>query len=237
MTKIKITTTQNIDIEYELATVFDRMVAWLIDIVLVLGYVLIASTISGLFFKEEDSMAQMAFVTPIALYHLVSEWLWNGQSVGKKAMGIKVIRLDGSPAHIGNYLSRWIMRPFECSPIFFYGSVGIGAVTLNPQGQRIGDMIAGTVVIRAGRKMSLRDTLFSETPEDYEMRFPEVYRLMDRDVSTLKEVLLLFRKEGNRKLLNIAANRICHILDVVPPGNMNSEQFLRTVLQDYSHLS
>lgn len=238
MTKIKITTTQNIDIEYELATVFDRMLAWLIDFAVIVGYVIIAFTVANAIWGSElTSYGVLALVTPVALYHLLSEALLNGKSLGKMALRIKVVRLDGSPAHLGNYLLRWFMRLIDTDPFFFYGSFGIGAISLSSKGQRLGDVLAGTTVIKENRRLSLRDTIFAKTGEDYEAAFPTVTRLTDRDVNTLREVLSLFRADYNRKLLNVAANRLCHVLEVVPPGNMDAERFLRTVIRDYNHLS
>lgn len=238
MTKIKITTTQNIDIEYDLATVFDRMVAWLIDFAVIIGYVLIAMTVATAIWQSElSTYGYIALVTPAGLYHLLSEMLMNGKSLGKMAMRLKVVRLDGSPAHAGNYLVRWFMRVIECDPFFFFGSIGIGAITLNPKGQRLGDMIAGTTVIKEERKVGLRDTIFASTGEDYQALFPTVSNLNDRDVNTLQDVLLLYRSERNLKLLNIAANKVCHVLEIVPPGNMDAERFLRTVIRDYNHIS
>ena len=238
MTKIKITTTQNIDIEYDLATVFDRMVAWMIDFAVIIGYVLIAMTVATAIWRGElSSYGYIALVTPAGLYHLLSEVFLNGKSLGKMAMRIKVVRMDGSPAHAGNYLVRWFMRVVECDPFFFFGSIGIGAITLNPRGQRIGDMMAGTTVIKEERKVAMQDTIFASTEEDYEALFPTVSKLKDRDVNTLQEVLVMYRHDRNIKLLNIAANKVCHVLEIVPPGNMDAERFLRTVIRDYNHLS
>lgn len=238
MTKIKITTTQNIDIEYELATVFDRLVAWMIDFAVIIGYVLIAMTVAAAIWQGDlSTYGYIAFVTPAGLYHLLSEILMNGKSLGKMAMRIKVVRLDGSPAHAGNYLVRWFMRVIECDPFFFYGSIGIGAVTLSAKGQRLGDVMAGTTVIKEERKVGMGDTIFARTQEDHEIIFPSVSKLNDRDVNTLQDVLRMYRKERNVKVLNIAANKVCHVLEVVPPGNMNAERFIHTVIRDYNHLS
>lgn len=236
MTKIKITTTQNIDIEYELATVFERIVAWIIDFFVIIGYILIAVTLAGMVFSREDQQfGTIGFATPALLYHFLSEWLMNGKSLGKMAMRIKVVRLDGSPPHVGNYLVRWVFRLIDCDPFFFYGSFGIGAITMSAKGQRFGDVIAGTTLIKMERRVSMADTMFTETAEDYQLVYPEVSTLRDNDVNTLTDVLRLYQRERNVKLLNITANRICHILKVVPRGNQDAETFIRHVIYDYNH--
>ena len=237
MTKIKITTTQNIDIEYELATVFDRILAWLVDFLLIVAYIGLAIALTGILFEDPSSYAYGFMVTPIALYHLVSEWLLNGRSVGKMAVGIKVVRLNGSPANLGNYFVRWFMRGIETFPIFFFGAIGVTSSMLNPRGQRIGDIMAGTTVIKTGKAVSMSETIYSKTKADYEPFFPMSVDLNDRDINTLREVLRLYRMERNAKLLNVAANRVAHVLKIIPPSNMGAERFIRTIIRDYNHLS
>jgi len=237
VTKIKITTTQNIDIEYELATVFDRILAWCIDFLLIVGYVGLASALTSILFRNPSGYAYVAFVTPIALYHLISEWVLNGRSLGKIALGIKVVRLNGSPPNPGSYFVRWFMRGIETFPFFFFGAIGVATVMLNPKGQRLGDVMAGTTVIKINRKVRMGDTIMSKTQSDYEPLFPGAISLKDRDINTLNEVLHIYRLENNRKLLNITANKVCHVLGIVPPSHLDAEGFIRTVIRDYNHLS
>ncbi|MEM0996871.1 MAG: RDD family protein [Bacteroidota bacterium] len=237
MTKIKITTTQHIDIEYELASVFDRILAWLVDFMIIIGYLLVAMSIVQSVNPDADRGAMALVALPIFFYHLVMEWMFNGRSVGKMALRLRVIRLDGSPPNVGNYLMRWIFRLLETNPALFYGIVAIGSVAISEKGQRIGDMLAGTTVIRTQRKVGIQDTIFARTGSDYEPVFPAVAGMNDRDAGTVKDVLRMYRRERDPKLLNICANRVCHVLEIVPPKAMTSEQFLRHVLRDYSHLN
>lgn len=235
MTKIKITTSQNIEIEYELASIFDRILAWLIDIVIIVGYVGIASMVVTAAIGDISGGAIALVSLPGLLYHLLCETLFQGQSVGKMALRIKVVRVDGSPPNFGHFLLRWIFRLVE-NPVVFYGAVTIGAIAFSPRGQRFGDMMAGTTVIKLERKVSLADTLYAPSKEGYQAMFPEVGRLDDADANTIRDVLRLYRMEANMGVLNACANRICHVLGIAPPQNMNAEQFLRYVLKDYAHL-
>lgn len=237
MTKIKITTSQNIEIEYELASIFDRILAWLLDIVIIVGYVLIAALVATVA-AGEPSRGLFALVSlPALFYHLCCEWFFRGQSVGKMALRIKVVRVDGSPANVGNYMLRWIFRLLEVNPMIFYGAVAIGAIAFSARGQRFGDMMAGTTVIKLDRKVSLSDTILATNRDGYQPMFPEVTKLDDTDVNTIRDVLKQLRLEGDQSVLNACANRVCHVLGVTPPKNMNAEQFLRYVLKDYSHLN
>ncbi len=236
MTKIKITTTQNIEIEYELATIFDRILAWLIDIVIIVAYVGLAVLVAVMITREPSGGLIALLMVPGLLYHLLCEALFQGQSAGKMAMRIKVVRTDGSPPNFGNYLLRWVFRLIEVNPAVFYGSAAVGSIAFSKQGQRFGDMIAGTTVIKLERKVSLADTIFAPSKEGYEALFPEVRKLDDIDIGTVRDVLRQHRQESNYEVLNACANRVCHVMGVKPPETMSAEQFLRFVLKDYSHL-
>jgi uncharacterized RDD family membrane protein YckC len=236
VTKIKITTTQNIEIEYELATIFDRILAWLIDFIIIIAYVGIAILVAAMI-AGEPSRGLVALVSvPALFYHFLCEAFFQGQSIGKMALRIKVVRIDGSPPNIGNYLLRWIFRVLEVNPAIFYGGAAISSIAFSKRGQRFGDMIAATTVIKMERKVSLSDTIFATNKEGYQALFPEVSKLDDIDVGTIRDVLRQHRMEGDHSILNACANRVCHVLGVKPPDGMNAEQFLRFVLKDYSHL-
>ncbi len=236
MTKIKITTTQNIEIEYELATIFDRMLAWGLDAIIIVVYVLIALLVSFIIAQDFSSGLWSVLSLPALFYHFLMELLFKGQSIGKMAMRIKVVRLDGSPPNIGNYVLRWIFRIFETSPVVFYGSIGVATVAFSEKGQRLGDMISGTTVIRSATNTRLQDTILSRAREGYVAHFPEVKKLDDQDMGTIKDVLVLSRSAADVALMNSCANRVCNVIGVTPPQGMGVEQFLRTVLRDYSHL-
>ncbi|MFN8397405.1 MAG: RDD family protein [Bacteroidia bacterium] len=236
MTKIKITTTQNIEIEYELATIFDRILAWLIDSIILVAYVGIASIVVTAAMGEPSMGAISIILVPALLYHLLMELIFQGQSVGKMALRIRVVRVDGSPPNFGNYVLRWIFRLLETNVAIFYGTAAIGAIAFSPRGQRFGDMMAGTTIIRLGRKVSLAETSFGGATRDgYQPTFPEAKKLDDEDARTIREVLLHHRTLQSQGVLTSCANRVCHVLGVTPPNGMGAEQFLRVVLRDYSH--
>ena len=111
MQKIKIQTTQNVAIEFVLAGLGSRILAYLIDS-LIVGVYLIAvfwgylSTIDS----EPSTVILILLFLPSFLYHLLCETLLNGQSVGKRQMNIRAVRLDGSPPGFSAYLPRWLLR-------------------------------------------------------------------------------------------------------------------------------
>jgi uncharacterized RDD family membrane protein YckC len=83
-------------------------------------------------------------------YFIFFEWLWNGQTPGKRLLKLRVIREDGRPITLWEAMARNLLRIFDTFPGFilpFY-SIGLIAIFLNRRDQRVGDMFAGTVVIR-----------------------------------------------------------------------------------------
>lgn len=83
-------------------------------------------------------------------YFVFFEWIWNGQTPGKKLMKLRVIREDGRPITFWEALARNLLRIFDTIPGFVIPiySVGLIAVFMSRRDQRIGDLFAGTVVVR-----------------------------------------------------------------------------------------
>src|SRR6218665_1063133 len=117
MSIIQIDTVFNIDLEFEVAPFHKRLLAYLIDFVLLIIYLFCMQ-----YFLEnvinmdlsENTGYIIAFVTlPMFFYSFLAELLMNGQTIGKKLMGIRVISLDGGEPKIGQYMVRWITRFFE----------------------------------------------------------------------------------------------------------------------------
>lgn len=237
MTKIKITTTQNIDIEYELATLYDRILAWWIDFFILVAYALIARLFLFIIDPFASSFAYLAILAPAFLYHLYMEWFLTGRSVGKLAMGIRVMRTDGSPPNFVNYFMRWMFRVVETNVFLLYGIPSIVAIAFNRKSQRVGDILSGTTVVRIDRKTHITDTILVRAREGYQPVFPAASKLNDRDVNTIRDVIQLYRQNNDRKVLLACANRVAHVLHIEPPAGMNPDVFLRTIMRDYSSMS
>jgi uncharacterized RDD family membrane protein YckC len=236
VTKINITTAQNIEISYELATLFDRILAWLIDFILLVGSFLLLALVLQFFDLRSSYFAYMACLVPAMLYHLVCETWMDGRSVGKRTLGLRVVRLDGSVPHFFQYMLRWIFRIVETNPFLLYGSFSILGISFTRRAQRIGDLLGGTVVVKINPKESLSQTLFMETEPGYQVVFPESKKLSDRDASTIKEVINRYHGLKDRPVMVACANKVAHVLGVVPSGDWDASQFLKTVLRDYNHI-
>ncbi len=238
MDNVSIETTQQVSIDYEVADIGERIFAFILDSIIIGIYLIImlvwmveviGGTNAGLFY--------MLIFLPVALYHLLFEFFWNGQSLGKRALSIKVVRMDGTRPGIGNYLMRWIFRIFEIS--MTSGMVALCVILFNGKGQRIGDMAAGTTVIKSRRRTSLDDTMLTDIEDGYEPRFSTAAELTDQDVAIIKEVLnSRYDYDRNTYLTMLAQTRdkVAQKLDISIPDDTDPHQFLQTILKDYNYI-
>ena len=232
MDKIKIQTTQNVDIEYELASIGDRILATLLDYVFFIAYVLLiilVSSLTGGFIFESTAISISVFL-PILFYDLLCELFFQGKSFGKMIMKIKVVKLDGTQAGLGAYLLRWLLRIIDTR--IFSPGVALIAILVNGKGQRIGDMAAGTTVIKIKQRVTIADTILNKTKIDYTLIFPEVARLSDNDISVIKEVMLVSLRTNNTAAIEKLSIKTKAAMGITT--NLPHTQFLSTVVNDYS---
>ncbi len=173
MDNFQIETAQNIEIQQNSASIGDRILAYLVDFLIIIVYAIITALLIAGF--EADRFGEMVYYMviglPIFLYYLLFETFWDGKTPGKSAMKIRVVKLDGSRPAFVNYLIRWLLRVIDIS--LGSGSIAVVTILLNGKGQRLGDMAAKTTVISEKRKVSLANTLAVEIPEDYVPKYPQ----------------------------------------------------------------
>ena len=236
MEKITIVTTQNVAIEYELASLGDRYVAALIDYFMLLMYMIGFAILTEYFLFLQyapEWVYMMVLFLPVSFYHLVCEIAFNGQSFGKYIMKLKVIALDGSQVTLSNYLLRWLIRPLDI--MITLGGAAVFSIVMSDKGQRLGDMAAGTSLISLKSGTTLDDTLFVLTNDDYEVVFPSVKKLNDSDISIIKELLAASRKTKNTNVTKTLAEKIKKLLEI--ESDLPIRQFLEVIIKDYNHLN
>ena len=237
MSTIRIQTTQHTELEYTLAGVGDRLIAYLIDLLLYMAYgiglAVVMMNTSLLNFWNGAWV--IVLILPILFYQLLCEIFMNGQSIGKRIRSIRVISLDGNQPSIGQYLIRWLFRIVD--DMIGTGVVAIVSISLSEKAQRLGDMLAGTTVVRTKTSTVFDDTLFMEADGAHEPVFPQVIRLKDRDVNMLKEVIRRVRSDPERhqSLLEKACARTLDVLGV--DTDLASLDFLEAVIRDYNHIT
>ncbi|HJU46438.1 MAG TPA: RDD family protein, partial [Chitinophagaceae bacterium] len=209
MNTIKIHTTQNIEIEYDLAGLGERVVARILDMLVIIAYAVVFAIIIANVVRNTENMAWVLVIAflPILFYDLVSEVVMNGQSVGKRIMHIKVISLNGARPTLGQYMNRWLFRLVDFS--LTGGVCALITVAASLRKQRLGDMVAGTTLIKTRPATTIEQTIYAPMPvADHNVTFPEVIRLTDKDMQLVKEVILIAGKTGQTIPAYHAAEKI-----------------------------
>ena len=227
---IAIRTSQNVLLEYEPASIGDRILAALLDYVVIFGWLLLVIFIPGTMNIRMGTFYVIIALMPVLLYDLLCEWFLNGRSVGKLAMGIRVVMLDGSQPGLGAYLIRWLLRIVE-GISFFGGIVPIITIAANGKGQRLGDIAAGTTVVKLKPAVSLSDVLIRPLPDNYSVQFPDVRLLSDRDIGIVRETL----RRGDEDVLRHTADKVREVTGI--QSSLNSRAFLETVVSDYQFIT
>jgi len=239
MQTIRITTSQNIDIDYEVAGLGERIIARVIDLAILsalyFGCIILAAMFSQ---GSETAFVVVAIINGLIwlFYDLLFEILMNGQSIGKRIMKIRVISLDGSRPSFGQYLLRWLFRIVDFL-IIEPGLVALIAAAVSEKPQRIGDIVAGTMLIRTAPRTKMDNIMFMPAYDGYQPVFPAAGQLSARDVELIHEVINNYLKTGNSVVVYDMAERVKTHLNITPPNGMNSMLFLQTIIKDYSHVS
>jgi uncharacterized RDD family membrane protein YckC len=233
MQTIRIQTTQHIELEYELAGVGDRLVAYLIDCLIYFAYGFVLSLVIDAVGGIGSRGWNIFFMAlPILLYQLLCEVFLNGQSLGKKVRNIRVISLDGGQPHLGQFVTRWLFRIVD--DMLTSGVVAVVTISVSEKAQRLGDMIAGTTVVRTTRRTAMQDTLFMETDHDHTPSFPRASELSDQDIALLKEVINRCEADplNTGTILYKAYDKTRALLGV--KQDYAPLEFLRKVVMDYN---
>ncbi|ESU25831.1 putative membrane protein/domain-containing protein [Flavobacterium limnosediminis JC2902] len=244
MSELSITTTQNVNINFQAASVGDRIVAQLLDMLIKAAYVIVVYYIFfyliGLndYMESADNWSQtaviMLFGLPVIFYSLVQESLMEGQTFGKKIMKIKVIKLDGYQAGFGDYLMRWLFRLIEIS--IGSGIIGLIAISVSSKNQRLGDMAAGTAVISLKNNININHTILQEIDDDYVPTYPLVIKLSDNDARIIKETFESALKAKDFRLIFKLRQKIESVTGIKSQSDSDSD-FMRTVLKDYNYFT
>ncbi len=252
MLLVKLDTGFNIEVEFALSPFHRRFFAWLIDITIQGTYLWLGNKfLNALAGRDwdEEIWPVVLFLLPFILYHLVSEITMNGQSVGKMVMQIKVMTLQGGQPSVSQFLIRWLFRIVDFPILMLLSTMtgytnwwtvlllfaGLICTIATPKSQRIGDLLAGTILIDLKKRTSWEDTVFTEVESTYQPRYPQVMQLSDRDINTLKNIIETVKKRNDYDLSLKIADRIQSKLKM--RTDQDSLEFLQTLLKDYNYYS
>jgi len=244
MSTIRVQTAQNVSLEYEIASLGDRIVATIIDYVILIAWAILCAMLLVIPVVSGSSVSKSSFgpltilvaflaYAPLIFYNLVCEVFFNGQSIGKKSQNIRVMRLDGTVPSIGDYLLRWLLRIIDLQ---MAGLVAIISIAASQRGQRLGDMAAGTTVVKLRPIPTHAATLAGISPlAGYQVVFPQVAVLADHDVALVRQLVQQARARHNYEVLNEVATKVKDLTGI--QTDLQDEPFLQTVLRDHAHLA
>lgn len=265
MKTLQINTTQNVKINFEMANVGQRLLAFVIDNIIKIAYVYLVIWLFDFTMiraaTEGDSWSVKAIdvllFLPITFYSLYTEILFNGQTIGKKALNLKVINIDGFKPSTADFIIRWFMRIVDFNmfmllfiyayslgfnefiglmySIFFLGKmVGFLSIIITEKNQRIGDISANTVVISLQDKANFSQTILENISNEYKPTYPSVIKLSDNDARIIKDTFTEARKVRDYKTLIKLRAKIEEVTGASAKG-LTDMQFIDTVLKDYNY--
>ncbi|MEL6917536.1 MAG: RDD family protein [Bacteroidota bacterium] len=235
MSNLQINTTQNVNLDYKIVSIGERIVAFFIDgFILYLYAVLVNVVGDAIGYIYEDGWTQRGLVAliflPAMFYSLWMHSLFNGRTVGKMLLKMRVVRVDGTPVHWSNYLVRWLLRLVDIW--IFTGAVGLLTILFSEKRQRLGDAAAGTVVISTKNNTKISHTILEEVTGNYEPKFTNVTLLTDKDVRLIKDTYLIAQRSDDYKTMKALRSRVEEILGT--QSELYDKQYLDTVLKDYN---
>ncbi len=234
MQTISVRTTQNVAIHYPIASIGDRILAFLIDRIILVAYLV---ALVALFVNMDVEIVWLWIVLvaiPFFCFNLFFEIFMNGQSPGKRALNIQVVRLDGTQPTVGDYLLRWLFGLID-----FYvlsGALAVVVIAVNGKGQRLGDIVAGTCVVKLiAQKEITANEIFITAENLYQPTFPQVTQLEGRDIELIQRALEANVNFGNSQPVLMVTERIKSLLGI--QSELAPVEFLYTVVKDYNHLT
>ncbi|WP_343681216.1 RDD family protein [Chryseobacterium arthrosphaerae] len=243
MSQIAINTSQNVNISFTIASIGERMLAFIVDLLIRVAYIV---AILYLFFNifdlgyllnglDEWSVRAVYIILtfPVYIYPVVLESLMEGQTPGKRLMKIRVVKIDGYQAGFGDYMIRWIFRIVDVS---FAGIVGLISMVVSKNNQRLGDIASGTAVISLKNNINISHTILENIKKDYIPSFPQVIALSDNDMRIIKDNYIKALKVDDRQIISKLSDKIKNILKLeVDPKKMTERQFISIIIKDYNY--
>lgn len=219
-TLTRIETPEGVELEFSPAGPAPRALAWLLDALIRLSADAVLAAVFALFGRAGNGLFLIALFLMEWGYPVVFEVFNHGQTPGKKALGLKVLREDGAPVGWSRSMTRSLLTAVDFLP-FGYGA-GLTAMVLGKHFQRLGDMAAGTLVVHVAprRRASRADAAPPGPPQPlpFPLTLPEQRAIMGfseraplltrgraEELADLLEPLTRARgSEGVRRLLTLA---------------------------------
>lgn len=232
MAESGITTGQYVRIQPTVASVGDRIFAQIIDWCVLLAYLTLMIWISASLDITNEWFMIIAFTFPPLFYTLLCEIFNNGRSLGKMAMKMRVVKLDGSSPTLGAYLMRWLLYLVD-GPLTSF--IGLLVIVLSRNNQRLGDMAAGTVVIKKQKYSKIQISLdeYDYLMKNYTPRYPQAADLSLEQIEIITRAINTKRNDFAVRIGQLS-KKVQQKLNV-ERKETNDLAFLQRVVRDYQY--
>lgn len=194
---------------------------------------------------------------PALFYSLWTEFLFNGQTFGKMICKIRVVKINGYHAGFSEYFTRWAFRLIDfwtgmflilfMIPVFGQETAGVlgGLIMLmsgfvaffliirTKNSQRLGDIVAGTTVLKLKEKHSIDITILENVQDTYVPRYSQVIKLTDNDARIIKDTFVIARKNKDVTTLKRLRSRLEAVMEV--QSDQSDTDFIDTVMKDFNY--
>jgi len=237
MESIDILTGQNVIIRYQSATILQRAGARLLDYFFIVAYIFSIYYFLWEIFKSSFSNDKVVIIyillwLPALGYHFIFESMLGGKTPGKMIVKIKVTNSDGSISGIGSYFLRWILSPVD---LVLWGSVGALFILLSKNHQRLGDMAAGTIVVKTDPSLAFDlDESYYVFPDNYNPTFIHVDRLTEGQIAFITNMLI---EPKNKNATNNSISELAYKVKAIlnTESDLTHRKFLETIVRDYNY--
>ena len=227
-----IITGQYVRIQPTVASIGDRIFAQIIDWVVILAYLTVLTLFASAINFNGSAWLFALYILPPLFYTVLCEILNQGQTLGKMVMNMRVIKLDGTTPTIGSYLMRWLLYIID-GPLTSFA--GIVVIILTRNNQRLGDMAAGTVVIKQQKYKKIQISLdeYDYLAKSYKPRYPQAADL------SLEQIEIITQAVGNQRdgfdaSRSQLAKKVQQKLNI-EKKEANDLAFLQRIVRDYQY--
>jgi uncharacterized RDD family membrane protein YckC len=245
-----IDTPENIEFAYDIAGIGSRFLAAIIDSLVIGGALLVVGIIIGIVTARSE-LAGSATSSLVAAagailsflilwgYYIVFEVVWNGQSLGKRAIGLRVVREGGQPITFTSSAIRNLIRVVDFLPAFY--GIGVIVMFVDRRARRLGDLAGGTLVVKERRGVTLESlTAPASAPAArpgepaQQPTLPNVHLLNDQDYNLVQEFLRRRSELGRDARMRLGGQLASGLQARLGlPQSSDAERFLQYVAAEY----
>jgi uncharacterized RDD family membrane protein YckC len=243
-------TPENIEFAYDIAGIGSRFLAAIIDTLVIGAALLILGLLVSVVSANTDFTPTTSSSVAAAIgailsflilwgYYIVFELVWNGQSIGKRAIGLRVVREGGQPVTFVGSAIRNLIRIVDFLPAFY--GIGVIVMFVDRRARRLGDLAGGTLVVKERRGVTLesltQSAAVSAAQSDAPAQLPtlpNVHLLNDQDYNLIQEFLRRRAELGRDARVRLGAQLASGLQARLGlPQGGDAERFLQYVTAEY----